>query len=115
MGERRKHLKLSFIWVLVPLAGLLTFSALTNPVDSVSHSLIFFSLLLAVIAATVAFITYLFMGRVSPKSRWRIVTISIAAVVALMLKSSGSLKPAETVVLLLIVVGLWFYSGRRAQ
>lgn len=59
--------------------------------------------------------TYLRWGQVVVKSRYRIVIVASVILIALMLRSSGSLNLAEAFVLIAIGVGLWFYAGRRSS
>jgi hypothetical protein len=114
MGERREHLKRP-IWAAVfSAAALLIFASLTDPEDNISYSLVVFGIVLVFFISLGHLAAYLRWGMVTPRGRARILIVSALLTVALMLKSAGSLNPVEGLVLLLIGVGMWFYSGRRA-
>ena len=115
MGERREHLKRPLWAALVSAGGLLAFASLTNPKDNISYSLILFAIVLVFLISVGYVLAYLRWGQVTPRGRARILVISTLLTVALMLKSAGSLNGVEGLVLLLIGVGLWFYSGRRTS
>ena len=114
MGIRRQHLFIPSIITAGSLAALLIFGSLTSPLDNVSYSIVFFGLALIFLVAGGYLLTYLRRGQVAPKSRSRILIVSLLILIALMLRSSGSLNFLEAGVLVLIGVGLWFYSGRRS-
>jgi len=107
-------------WLLTSaLAGsfiaMAVLAAITNPLDNLWYGLFFFGLLAVFLIAVGYLLTYVRWGKITAKSRSRILIVSSLILVALMLRSSGSLNWVEGLALALIGVGLWFYSGRRAN
>ncbi|OGL25584.1 hypothetical protein A3E49_02200 [Candidatus Saccharibacteria bacterium RIFCSPHIGHO2_12_FULL_49_19] len=113
MAEHR-HLKKPIWATLISGLGLLAFASVTSPAENISYSLVVFAIALIFLVSIGYVFTNLRWGRVTPRGRTRIFFVSSLIIVALMLKSSGSLSAIEILVLLLIGAGLWFYSGRRA-
>lgn len=114
MDSRREHLKKPLWAAIISAVGLLVFASLTSPDQNISYSLVLLAGVLIFLISLGHIVTYLRWGQVTPRGRARILIVSALLTVALMLKSAGSLNPVEGLVLFLIGVGLWFYSGRRA-
>jgi len=60
-------------------------------------------------------LVYFQSGQVTPKSKYRIFIISIFLLVLAMFRSAQSLSWVDALVLLLVTVGLLFYSSRRTS
>lgn len=113
MSTRRKLL-LPTLFALGSFSAIATLTSLTQPLDNLSYALLFFGLLGIFLVSVGHFLTIIRWGEVSARSRSRILIVSILIIIGLMLRSLGSLSALELVVLVLIGLGLWFYSGRRA-
>ncbi len=94
--------------------GIIILVAASNPVDKISYAMIFFLLLFIFLVATGHLIIARVRGQVTARNRYKILIISIFLVVLLMFRSSQSLGWLESLVLLAVMGGLLFYSGRRS-
>ena len=86
---------------------------LTNPVRNVSYAIFFFVILLVLLLSLGHLLMGLSLGKISRKTRSKILIISILLVIILMFRSAGSLNWVDILVMLLLGGGLLFYSGRR--
>ena len=92
---------------------LILITTLSNPLDRIGLTIFFFGSLLIFLISFGHMFVRLQLGVVSPKNRSRIVIISSFLVVLLMFRSAQSLGWVDALVLILITVGLSFYSSRR--
>jgi len=113
MKQRNPHLLLPAVLSAGSFFGLLLIMLLSDPVQNVSYTLLFFAVLLILLLGLGYFLMALKSGRISPKSRSRVMITSILIVIILMFRSAGSLNWVDTLVILLLAGGLLFYSGRR--
>lgn len=100
--------------VVASLLAMVILAATTNPIDNVNYGLVFFGLMAVFLVSAGYLLTRMRWGKVTTKSRSRIFIASSVILIGLMLRSSDSLDWIEALVLLIIGVGLWLYSGRRA-
>ena len=86
---------------------------LTSPIRNITFAVPFFMTSFIFLISLGHFLTYLRKGKVSRKSRSRILILSIFILLLLMFKSAGSLNLIDLIILILVVGGLLFYSSRR--
>ncbi len=86
---------------------------LTSPVNNIAYTIVFFAAFFTLLASLGYFLTYLRRGKITPKSRVRILIVSTFIMLVLMFRSAQSLSWADALVLLLVAAGLLFYSSRR--
>ena len=91
------------------------FALLTSPIKNITYAILFFIGLAVFLTSSGYFLTYLRKAAVGPKERYRIFIASLFILTALMFRSAQSLNWIDGLVLLLIIAGLLFYSGRRAD
>lgn len=113
MAKTRK--KFSGLSVLVSLVGLAILTTATNPIDNVIYTAVFFGLALVFMLSSGFFIVRLQTGEVSPKNRYRIVTLSLVLLILLMFRSAQSLSWVDGIILILIGFGLVLYITKRAS
>jgi hypothetical protein len=111
---RAVKVKLSLFFTLVSFGALVLLTGLTSPVSNIEFALVFFGLLFVFLISFGHLWVFLRKGQLGPKSRGRIVIISVFVVLALMFSSSQSLNWVDGLILLLVLGGLLFYSSRRA-
>jgi uncharacterized membrane protein len=104
----------SGILTLISLAALALLTGLTNPVDNVLYTALFFGLLLVFLLSLGYFLVRLQTGEVSSKNRYRIVAFSLVLLILLMFISAQSLSWVDGIILILIGFGLFFYISRRS-
>jgi energy-converting hydrogenase Eha subunit C len=109
----RKH-RLPFWLSIVSFSGLVLLILTTNPIDKIIYAVVFFGLALIFLASFGHLMVRLQTGEVSPKNRYRIVTISLIILTLLMFRSAESLNWVDAVILVLISFGLVFYISRRS-
>ena len=82
--------------------------------ENIAFTAIFFVLLLAILISLGYSLFYIRRG-VAPsvKSRFRIVILAIFIVTALMFRSAQSLNMIDVLILILVALGLLFYSSKR--
>ena len=114
VGTRQKHILAPIATATGSFFGAVALASTTTPVDKLSYALFFFVFLLVFLVSVGYLLAGLRWGKASRRGRYRILILSFLIVVALMLRTSGSLQWPEALVLALIGIGLWFYSGRRA-
>ena|SRR3990167_7756704 len=115
MNAQSRHPRLPIFGAVLSLLAMLVLVATTKPIDNISYGVVFFGLLTVFLVSAGYQVTRLRRGAMTTKSRSRIFIVSSVILVALMLRSSGSLDWIETLVLAVIGIGLWFYSGRRVN
>jgi hypothetical protein len=102
------------------LAAAISFTALavlmmaTNPVDNVIYTALFFGLALVFLISLGNFLVRLQTGEVSPKNRYRTVSLSLVLLILLMFRSAQSLSWVDGIILALIGFGLVFYISKRS-
>jgi hypothetical protein len=109
----RKH-KLPFWLAAASFAGLVLLMLSTNPIDKIIYAVVFFVVALVFLISFGHLMVRLQVGEVSPKNRYRIVTISLIILTLLMFRSAESLNWVDAVILVLISFGLVFFISRRA-
>lgn len=87
---------------------------LSNPLDNVSLAILFFAILLVLLLSLGHLLLGLRGRPAGPKARSRITIVSVLVVILLMFRSAGSLNWIDLVVVVLLGLGLLFYSGRRS-
>jgi uncharacterized membrane protein len=96
------------------LVALIILSSLTNPVDNIIYTALFFGLALLFLLSLGHFMVRLQTGEVSSKNRYRIVALSLVLLILLMFRSAQSLSWVDGIILILIGFGLVFYISRRS-
>lgn len=109
----RKH-KLALCSSIISFAGLLLLILTTDPVDKIIYAVIFFVVALVFLISFGQLMVRLQVGEVSPKNRYRIITISLIILTLLMFRSAQSLNWVDAVILVLISFGLVFFISRRS-
>lgn len=112
------RLKRFQLWLALLLSGasfltLLLISLLTNPIDNVSYAIVFFIVLWFFLVALSYLLILARFKRVKPAARRKILIIPTLLVILLMFRSAGTLSWVDGLVLLVLAVGLLFYSARR--
>ena len=85
----------------------------TDPVQNIGWAILFFGLAFIFLISFIGATFKLQKGKLTPDIRHRITLVSSFIVICLMLRSAGSLSPADMLVLLLIFSGSIFYFSRR--
>jgi hypothetical protein len=115
--ERMKASRHQVLLPAVSTAGsfllLLLLLVLTSPLNNIAFAGLFFVLFLILLISLGYLISLFQTGRVSSKSRGRIISVSVFIVVLLMLRSAGSLSWVGGLILILIVGGWLFYGSHR--
>jgi hypothetical protein len=109
----RKH-KLPFWLSAISFGGLLLLMFTTNPIDKIIYAAVFFVVALVFLISFGHLMVRLQVGEVSPKNRYRIITISLIILTLLMFRSAESLNWVDAVILVLISFGLVFFISRRS-
>ncbi|HXY18326.1 MAG TPA: hypothetical protein VEH48_02820 [Candidatus Nitrosopolaris sp.] len=94
------------------LAAIMSF---TSPVKNISWAIAFFIGLAAFLVSLGYTAVYLQAGAMQPRYRLRIGIITVFILVLLMFRSAQSLSWIDGLVLLIITLGLLFYSSHRAS
>lgn len=110
---RQRHLLLPAVLSAGSFFTLVLIMLLSDPVQAVSYALLFFAILLVLLLSLGYLLMSLRSGKISPKSRSKILVTSVLLVIILMFRSAGSLNWVDILVMLLLGGGLLFYSGRR--
>jgi len=92
---------------------LVIFCSLTNPIENISLTVVFFLAALVLLVSLGHLLTYLRKGIITRKARYRIIVSSIFILTLLMFRSAQSLSAVDILILILIVFGLIFYSSSR--
>jgi hypothetical protein len=100
---------------LISLLALIVLMSLTNPVENVIYSVLFFGLALVFLLGLGHFIVRLQTGDVSSKNRYRIVALSLVILILIMFRSAQSLSWVDGIILILIGFGMVFYISRRSH
>jgi len=106
--------KLSLFLSVISFSAIILLMGLTSPVRNISFALVFFAILFVFLVNFGHLLIYLRKGQLGPKSRSRIVILSVFVVLLLMFSSSQSLNWVDGLILLLVLGGLLFYSSRRS-
>jgi inner membrane protein involved in colicin E2 resistance len=109
--KRKHHAGLT---ALMSLAGLIILMTVTNPVDNVIYTALFFGLALVFMVSLGYFVIRLQNGEISHKNRYRIVSLSLVLLILLMFRSAQSLSWVDGIILVLIGFGLIFYISKRS-
>jgi amino acid permease len=109
----RKH-RLPFLLSAGSFLGLVILMLSTNPIDKIVYAVVFFGLALIFLISLGHLMVRLQAGEVSPKNRYRILSLSLIILTLLMFRSSQSLNWVDAVILVLISFGLVFYISRRS-
>ena len=109
-GRRR----LSGTITTISLMALVLLTSLTNPVDNIIYTALFFGLALVFLLSLGHFMVRLQTGEVSSKNRYRVVALSLVFMILLMFRSAQSLSWVDGIILILIGFGLVFYISRRS-
>lgn len=96
------------------LVGIAVLMMTTSPVDNIIYAAVFFALALIFLISLGYFMVRLQTGEVTPKSKYRIVAISLVLLILLMFRSAQSLTWVDGLILILIGFGLAFYISRRS-
>jgi hypothetical protein len=88
---------------------------LTSPVKNIAWAVGFFAALEVFLLSLGYAAVYLQAGQMRPVYRYRIIIISAFILIVLMFRSAQSLSWLDGLVLIIITVGLLFYSSRRAR
>lgn len=104
----------SGILALLSLIGLIMLTSLTNPIDNVIYTFLFFGLALVLLLGAGHLIVKVQTGEVSSKNRYRIVALSLVILILIMFRSAQSLSWVDGLILILIGFGLVFYISRRS-
>lgn len=103
------------LWLtLISLAGLAIITTLTNPVDNIIFTVMFFVLILVFMISTGILIISGQKAVVTASDRVRIIAVSLVILTLMMFRSAQSLNWVDAVILILICFGLGFYVSRRA-
>ena len=86
----------------------------TDPFNKIIYAVLFFGLALIFMISFGFWLVRLQLGEVSPKNRFRVVTLSLVILTLLMFRSAQSLNWVDAFILLLIAFGLGFYISKRA-
>lgn len=113
--DRQRNLKLPAFFAAGSFLVIVSLTGLTNPIDKVGYSLIFFAGLFILLVSLGYLTVALQHGYVGAKNRLRIVIVSLFLLIALMFRSAQSLGWIDALILLLIVIGLLFYSTTRTS
>lgn len=110
----RTKRRLAGLLTLGSLAATIILASLTNPVDNIIYTALFFGLALVFLVSLGHFMVRLQTGEVSPKNRYRITALSLIFLILLMFRSAQSLSWVDGIILVLIGFGLVFYISRRS-
>ncbi len=108
-----KHRGLSYM-TLASFLGLVILMLTTSPIDNILYAAFFFALAFVFLVSLGHFFVRVQIGKVSPKNRYRIVTLSLILLIFIMFRSAQSLNWVDGLILLLIGFGLVFYISRRS-
>lgn len=111
---RAGKIKLSLFFSVISLSALLLLTGLTSPIKNIGFALVFFAVLFVFLVSFSHLLIYFRRGKLGPKTRGRIVILSVFIVLLMMFSSSQSLNWVDGLILLLVLGGLLFYSSRRA-
>ena len=109
-----QRLRNSAIMVLASFAALAILMMATSPLDNIIFTALFFGLALVFLISLGYFFVRLQTGEVTPKNRYRILTISLILIVLVMFRSADSLSWVDGIILILFGFGLVFYISRRS-
>lgn len=110
--NKRKHR--AGLMALISFAGLAVLMTGTNPVDNIIYTAVFFFLALVFLVSLGFFTVRLQTGQVSPKNRYRVISLSLLLLILLMFRTAQSLSWVDGIILILIGFGLVFYISKRS-
>lgn len=113
MSTLQQKLKLPALTIAGSFLTLSVFMSLTDPFQNPFFSIVVFALMAILLISIGYFLTILRGREITPRRRIRIILVASLIMVGAMLRSFGSLDAWQTVVLLIVGAGLWFYTGRR--
>jgi hypothetical protein len=113
VNMRHKTLLLPATIAAGSFLSMLILMASTSPMEQIAYTIALFCLMAIFFISVGYFIIRLRHGEVTAKSRYRVFIISFLILVAIMLRSSQALNLVDSLVLVLIAIGIWFYGGRR--
>ena len=114
MKTRNRHFLFPATLFAASFLSLLAIILLSNPLDNVSYAILFFAVLLILLLSLGHLLLGLSGHRAGRKARSRIAIISVLLITLLMFRSADSLNWIDLVVVVLLGLGLLFYSGRRS-
>jgi hypothetical protein len=115
MAMLRRANLLPSILALCSFVVLLVCVLFTTPVKNISYVAVFFVSLLTFLMSFLYLAVRFRAGSVSPKSRYKIFSLSIFLVILIMFRSAQSLSLIDILILILITSGLFFYISKRAS
>ncbi len=114
MKAINRSLKLPALFCAGSFLCILVLFTATSPVKQISYAVVFFITLFIFLVSAGYLIATLQSGRVTPKSRYRIVIVSLSILILLMFRSAQSLSWVDLMILALVTGGFLFYSNRRS-
>lgn len=112
---RTRKIKFWLFSSVICFVAILLVVLLTNPIEKIGYAIVFFAALLALLLSLGHLLTYIRKGQLGPKSRSRIVIVSLFLMLLVMFRSAQSLNWIDALILILVVGGLLFYSSRRSD
>lgn len=110
----RQRIKLPAITTAGSFLVIILLGVFTSPVKDITYAALFFVVLMIFLVGVGFLAVNLQTGRVTSKNRRRILIISASFLVLIMFRSAQSLSWVDVSTLILIAIGLLFYSDRRA-
>lgn len=111
--NQKRNLKLPASLLIGSFTILLIVASLFNPKDNIAIIPLFFLLLWLIFFSFMLVILRVFKKAGNPRQKTWIGLISTFLVLFLMLKSTGEVRPADLLVLVLLASGLSLYVNRR--
>jgi hypothetical protein len=112
---KRKHVRLPAALAAGSFLCLALIMSLTSPVKNIAWAVAFFASLMVFLLSAGYAAVYLQAGQMQPVYRYRIIILSVFTLIILMFRSAQSLSWLDGLVLVIITVGLLFYTSRRAR
>jgi hypothetical protein len=112
---KRHHVRLPAASAAGSFFCLFLIMLLTSPVKNIAWAVVFFLALEVFLLSVGYWVVYLQAGAMRPLFRYRIIILSLFILIALMFRSAQSLTWIDGLALVIITVGLLFYSARRAR
>lgn len=94
------------------LAGLTLF---TSPYENITYVIIFLAATAIFLPSTLFLILKIRRGQVGHKAKYRIFILTIFILLVLMFRSSRSLNLTDLLIIIAVIGGMLFYSGRRLE
>src|SRR5436190_4709896 len=115
MKLHEKHLFWPALLTGLSSIALLACLLFTSPLKNVSFIALFFVIFLAFLINLGHLIVHIRFGEVKMQHRYRIFVFSIFILLVVMFRSAQSLNPVDISILILIIVGLFFYGAKRVN